>query len=101
MCLTETFFNKRMEISLEYERKNRLILEEFLDNYSLSKKDLISSGLFRSRKIITTADLYDIELTQEGKQYFLYNPHELFFIKAKINPEQLFDYIVKAKMAHI
>ena len=95
MCLANEFFIKRNDIYKEYSIKGRMDLNQFLDNFSLSENHLVSSGLFKLREFKSTAELYDIELTQEGKKYFIYNTYELFFIKAKVDPRDVYQFILK------
>jgi len=96
MSLQYDFFAKRQEFWKEYESKGRIDLDDFMDQYSISKQKLVSSGLFKMCEFISTADLYDFELTQKGKKYFISIRYQLFFIKTRVNPEDLYKYILKS-----
>jgi hypothetical protein len=96
MCLTYEYFKKRGDIKKEYQDKGRLDLDQFMLDFSITEQQLISSGLFIMRNLKFTTQLYDYELTLEGKKHFIYNSSELFFIKAKIHPGDLYKYILKA-----
>ncbi|MCF7832346.1 MAG: hypothetical protein K9N05_02065 [Candidatus Marinimicrobia bacterium] len=88
------FFYERENTYKDLRLKGRVDLNDFMKSYSHTLNDLYTAGLIKEKWCKSTAELYDFELTNIGKEFFIYHKYQIFFIRARIKPEKVHKFII-------
>ena len=93
MCLTFEFWEYANKEAKKYEDKGYKFLAGVMDDLNLSEDVLYKINWVQKKECWTTADIYDYELTEEGKKYLMYKDRPQLFLFKKYKFKVAFEML--------
>ncbi len=84
MCLSGEYFTERDKEHAKYSKRGYISIDVLEYEYNITYEQLADICLLKRKKIHSTADLHDYELTEKGSELFENTPYQLVLLKPNL-----------------
>ena len=95
MCLTQSFWEEANKEAIKYEKRGYKFLAGIMDELDIYEDVLYNLKWVKDKIDVTTADIYEFELTAEGRKFLKYKKQSQLFIFKKNKFKKAFELLSK------